>query len=395
MASTNNPTPMMRYDQRGGHAEGLSQNNPRILDQTNSVRFNQLNLQKSRVATANFSQCLINWSKLPCFALLQEPYTSTYGLVGFPRTSQMFFASKSPRAAIIASPDLKLWAMDDFTTADISCCLWKTGHRQWPTIIVVSAYLDITKPAASPELEKLLIYCENKNYPVVMGCDTNSHSVGWGCPQNNLRGDVIDELIHRHSLSVINVGSVPTFETVRARSIIDVSLVHDSLYNNCANWKVLDKDFLSDHKCLEFFLNLCQPSPGPITDWRRTDFNAFELELQQIGTRWTAPEAWAPSVLEDEVECFNTDVMSVLTKHSPTFLPGRRFRKHRWWNEELVVYRNDTKRAYKRWHRTKLDNDRRSYLEVKHAYNVEMFKAKTQSWRQTCTEADSSEKLAT
>ncbi|MDE3023336.1 MAG: hypothetical protein KGI54_16055 [Pseudomonadota bacterium] len=285
--------------------------------------------------------------------------------------------------------------MDEFTTSDVAACLWHTGFSDHPNIVVISVYADITKPTISEELIKLLSFCASKRYPVIMAVDTNSHSETWGCPVNNKRGDDFEVFISCQNLHLLNHGSLPTFQTVRAQSIIDITLVHYQLYDAMADWQVTLEDFFSDHKLIEFSLNFHHPETGPVKNWRLTDWKMFDSDLQDIGTAWVAPEYWNNAVLEAELDSLNTDIMLVLEKRTPSFFPARRLKRNSWWTAELKIYRNHAKHAWAKWSRSGEVVDHESYLEAKRAYKSEVNKAKFTSWQTFCSDADSSKKLAT
>jgi hypothetical protein len=229
------------------------------LSKQTLTQFKQINLQKSGLASGNLAKSMINWSKLPLFVLMQEPAVQKGGSIsGLPKGTQVF-AGKTPRAAIAATRDLNAWAMDDFTTNDIAACLWLTGQEEVPEIIIMSIYFDINKEVISCDVTRLLDYAELKQLPVILGADSNAHSKLWGCEQNNARGNDFEEILSRWNLSINNIGLVPTFQTVRASSIIDVTLTSYTLFDRILGWEVSEKNFDSDHKCVQFELNLTQP----------------------------------------------------------------------------------------------------------------------------------------
>jgi hypothetical protein len=47
-------------------------------------------------------------------------------------------------------------------------------------LVVVSSYLPITNDIPSPEMERLVEYCEQQGLPLVIGCDSNAHHFAWG-----------------------------------------------------------------------------------------------------------------------------------------------------------------------------------------------------------------------
>src|SRR6266487_3058589 len=130
------PFPMMNLV-AGKAPEGIQKPN-----EIKYVSIKQLNLQKHKLATDNLSKCMVKWSSSPLFVFLQEPWTHKGRIAGFPRKTQIFARAK-PRAAILASPDMKVWAIDEFSTPDVMTCLWKTDNEECPEIIIVSVYSDI------------------------------------------------------------------------------------------------------------------------------------------------------------------------------------------------------------------------------------------------------------
>jgi ribonuclease HI len=249
-------------------------------------------------------------------------------------------------------------------------------------------------PAISDDLERLLLHCENKNYPVCVGADSNAHSTAWGSPLTDARGDEFDETLNRYHLSLLNAGATPTFQTCRAESIIDISFVHSDLYDSMVSWQVLEEDFFSDHKCIEFFMNFRQERLGPIKNWRLTNWLKVECDLHKVGTAWSAPLEWDATVLEDQLVSFNAAIVTAITKHTPTFFPARRLRQNCWWKEELKIYRNLAKQKFRKWQGSGAVEDHRAYLEAKRAYQSEVAQSKHESWQTFCSTADSSKKLA-
>ena len=94
------------FDDNSPLASQNSKLNSDPTQQDLHVLIKQLNLQKSKVATANFAKCMIEWSRCSLFALLQEPATTTKGKIEFLPPGTQVFAASQPCAAILATPDL-------------------------------------------------------------------------------------------------------------------------------------------------------------------------------------------------------------------------------------------------------------------------------------------------
>ena len=69
-------------------------------------------------------------------------------------------------------------------------------------------------------ITKILTYSSDNGLPIIIGADTNSHTLITG-QDTNRRGLELEELILNHGLLVENIGSkVPTYETVRGDKLI-------------------------------------------------------------------------------------------------------------------------------------------------------------------------------
>jgi ribonuclease HI len=357
----------------------------------NRILFKQINLAKSHAAQANLAKCLVEWSCLPLFVFLQEPATSKRGkILSLPRGTQVFSADE-PRTAILATPDLKVWPMSDFMSKDVATCLWKTDDALVPEIILLSVYADINKETISKELQEITNYCGTRHLPIIICCDTNAHSVIWGCNENNARGDDFETFIAGNNLSILNIGGKPTFETSRASSIIDISLVSYNLYDMMSDWNVKEEDFVSDHKCIEFQLNMSQPPQASVKNWRRTVWLQFESCVLSKGATWSPPTRWNRANLDAEVEQLNTEILSALENSTPSFVPRHRLRKNKWWTEDVTEARKVLRISYRVWKVTGSDEDRQKYLDARHYMKRSVKNAKVESWQTFCSEAGTGE----
>ena len=127
---------------------------------TSYVLFKQINLAKSKLASADFAKRLTDWSSNCLVALIQEPAITLRGLLEFIPVGAQSFASLRPRTAIVATKDVSLWPLPaEYTSPDLAVCLWKTGDEHFPEIVLVSVYADTNNPSIPVELEKVTSYC--------------------------------------------------------------------------------------------------------------------------------------------------------------------------------------------------------------------------------------------
>ena len=93
-----------------------------------------------------------------------------------------------------------------------------------------------------------------KQFPVVIGVDSNAHSTLYG-PDNNTRGEAFEDFVLQYGLDVANVGTVPTFEIQRGNKLIqthiDVTLTRN-LATPIEDWRVDQGYNASDHNTILF-----------------------------------------------------------------------------------------------------------------------------------------------
>jgi len=96
-------------------------------------------------------------------------------------------------------------------------------------LVVASVYLPIDTAPPTKELEQLVTHCENKNLPLVIVCDSNSHHTTWGSSECNARGIRLLEYQATTGLEIANIGAEPTFVAGNKRTVIDITLASGSL----------------------------------------------------------------------------------------------------------------------------------------------------------------------
>ena len=106
-----------------------------------------------------------------------------------------------------------------------------------------SVYLDITINTYPAALDNLIQHCSTQGNKLVIGMDSNAHSVLWG-DETNSRGEWLEEFILDSDLNLENLGRKPTFTGRQTSTIIDITLTLNVESNN---WKVTDEVTLSDH----------------------------------------------------------------------------------------------------------------------------------------------------
>ena len=95
------------------------------------------------------------------------------------------------------------------------------------TITVCSIYLPPTMVFNSTDLENLIAQLLP---PILLLGDFNAHSTLWGCSKTDLRRKMIEDLLLKHNLSILNNGSNTYLHPATgSSSAIDLSIASPSL----------------------------------------------------------------------------------------------------------------------------------------------------------------------
>lgn len=236
----------------------------------------QVNLQKCRQASQLFLDKLSNDHYLGC---VTEPYTVANKVVFRPQGYQVIpeaTLDSTPRAALFIPRNIHAVQLGNLCTADCAVAQMKW---QGQDIVVVSGYMDIDLPVISDWLNAIFEYIGRYQHKLLLTLDTNAHSSFYSLAQSNERGRRMEELILRHMLQVQNIGSVPTFRTSRASSVIDVTLTKGV---DVWNWHVDESYNASDHNTIFFDIEADEVVPREIRPWAKADWRKFTDSLDKV-----------------------------------------------------------------------------------------------------------------
>ena len=145
-----------------------------------------------------------------------------------------------------------------------------TAHK---TLTVCCIYLPPKSQPTSRELDVLL---DQLPTPFVLLGDCNSHNPIWGSISTNAKGNLLEALIDRHNLCILNDKSQTYVHPANGTlSAIDLKLCDPGIFLDMA-WKVHNDLCGSDH--FPIFIKFTVPCPtNHIPDWRlhRADWVQF------------------------------------------------------------------------------------------------------------------------
>lgn len=75
----------------------------------------------------------------------------------------------------------------------------------------------------------------------------NSKSILWGAPRTNRRGELVEEWAAEMDVRLMNTGQEPTCIRAQGESYIDLTWITPDMVEKITNWRVVQKETLSDH----------------------------------------------------------------------------------------------------------------------------------------------------
>ena len=343
------------------------------------IQFTQLNMHRANVAVVELNKLI---GQVPSVCLLTEPYTAYNKVAQVPANHTVLpgtpLASR-PRAAIFLPKHMPHVFLEQLSSEDIVVALIHTKRGK---ILVASGYLDSNKPVVQPWLKKLMSYIEEKNYPAILGFDSNAHSQLFG-PTTNERGKHFEEFILQYNLKVENRGEAPTYHQFRTNGSVD-TCIDITLSRNLVplhDWRVHSEAFNgSDHKTITWSLPLDMGPKQLIRPWKRADWKVFtnkiaEHDFSEIPQNFTARKA----------DKFLDRIYRVINGALDEACPKREARpsplETKWYGNDQRYLFNRTKRRFKAYIRDKSARRRKSYISAKRIYSKSCRKAKRASWR--------------
>ena len=207
-------------------------------------------MKKSFIAAVELAKRLTDKDDYIC--LITEPYGNKNRVGAVPSGAKTISYGKSQtRAAIMFSSEVGLLHIESLCNEDCAVGLLKLDGV---LTLIVSTYLDIKKDVVPTWLDDIVEYAKKRGYALLIGMDSNAHSVLFG-PESNSRGEQLEEFIIDNGLAVENIGNTPTFQATRQSceiaTHIDVTL-SKGLGSLIKNWEVNTNFNGSDHNTIEF-----------------------------------------------------------------------------------------------------------------------------------------------
>ena len=314
---------------------------------------------------------------------MTEPYTYDGKITGTPNGTSTIYARSGPadpppRAGILAGGGVGITAMDSWCNRDCAVALTRVGGRQ---TVLVSLYLDITLEVQPEWLDKLMDMVTGRGLPVIIGVDSNSHSTLYG-PDNNARGDAFEDFILQYGLYVENIGTMPTFETMRGDRLIqthiDVTLSRD-LPTPIEQWRVNREYNASDHNTILFNVKTSTPEPELIRPWSKADWEKFRAILKQAN--YGVPKDMSMKKLDKLVDKLYANLRAALDEACPMISHVPKVGDSHWATGKHEKMKAKVSKLYKKAKNTGSATDWSEYKKEDKEFKRQCKNDKNRAWR--------------
>ena len=236
----------------------------------------------------------------------------------------------------------------DTTTLSFDIDYVKGGSKK---LIVASVYMpsyDINKKficePVTTLLRNLTSFASNNNYDLIIGADTNAHSISWHCPTDNTRGLAISDFCIEKILFPINNNDIPTFVSGNRESIIDVTFVNENLISKINDWKVDILCSFSDHRMIFFNMStdneeISRSKIKKTTSWKKY-LILLKKNLEKINLVVTSPQEF--DTLANDI---NNAIVQAQEMSCKEKVIARKDKKC-WFDEKLEAERRNCRKAF-------------------------------------------------
>ncbi|GBN28168.1 hypothetical protein AVEN_148467-1 [Araneus ventricosus] len=213
---------------------------------TSFLRCGLLNLNHAQAASAQLEQDLINRDiEVIC---VTEPYVTNGHVAGISTKYLKIYKEGNPRVVTLINPNYNFVPI--LVSRDIIAVNIDVNSVN---ILCINVYC-----SPSEDLEPSLVTLDGilNNYQdnlIVINGDFNAKIPAWGLTRSDSRGLELLNFVLRHDLDIRNyIDSPPTFESIRGKSWIDLTIAKNFRREQIVDWRVLQEITTSDHNMIIF-----------------------------------------------------------------------------------------------------------------------------------------------
>lgn len=167
--------------------------------------------------------------------------------------------------------------------------------------------------------------------------DLSAKSHWWGATKEDARGTMIVEWIDGKNLNVVNRGNAPTFIRGSSESCIDLTLCSTNMLRYIKEWKVSDRENLSDHRDIEVTIDMNQAKTGETRSTNETGGWRFTEGKMRIFEEHVASsfEDKAKELTELAMESYYDTIIEGCNKAFPKKFPTQKRKADYWWTAAI------------------------------------------------------------
>ena len=357
------------------------------------IRCSQINLRHSNAAHS-FHMKGLAASAQTWITFIQEPYCPFGKVPGVPANANLLKvdSKERARAILLTSKDIPALKLTQFTDRDTAAAVLEYTIDGRPEhIVLASVYMpyDSPDPPPSENVRKLVDFCREKRWKLIIGTDANAHHTHWGSTDVNDRGSYLFEFLHETDLMVCNVGNVPTFVTEQREQVIDITLASYELLNKVKEWKVQTEETShSDHRLITFELHMSTPVVAvEFRNVRKTKWSEYREKLQQCVPGVPEAEMTSIEVIEDFADRLETAINTAYHTSCRMVKIAKKHKSH-FWSEELSQLHREVNRLTRQHRRNPSAENLQRLREARRRFKTEMRRAKRESWKSFCASID-------
>ena len=214
-----------------------------------------------------------------------------------------------------------------------------------------------------------------------------------GSPEENKRGEELEEFLLELNLHVLNQGEENTFSRRGCKknegTVIDITIVNEKALETLEinNWKVDRSESFSDHNYITFVGGKMETEKGFSRNLKTADWEIFRTNMKEIS--W--PNTDTEVDLDVLAESFHDNIKAAINAACP-LKPSLGRKPNSWWNKELEKLRSKVR--FLRDNRFMNNVWYEKYKTIRAQYKAKIIETKRESWKNFCSKLESSKDIS-
>jgi len=216
-------------------------------------------------------------------AFVQETYTILNKVVGFPKDFKIFTCGwdRIRSTIIVSNNDLDVIAITQSSHEDAILSEFRyEGLKFYGASLYLPIDRDLERDLGT--IEKIIRLTKGEG--ILLALDSNARRKIWSDTRTNARGRAMEECIITRDLLIMNVDSdIPTLESTRGRSWIDLTLCNSTLAQKIRGWTCGEEVSCADHNII--FFEIDSWVNGKWT--KQNSAKSYITKAEKLGTLYT------------------------------------------------------------------------------------------------------------